>query len=354
MVITSARLQNYRSYTDSSFEFSPGVNIIVGPNASGKTNVLDALHFATQGKPLKKATKGIIKYNEDWARIDTLTSTNQSRIIKATEDSVEIVIDDTTKKRLGFGDKIPVVLFEPGHLFFLTTSPDTRRLFLDELLARTSQAFSSIRSRYLKALGQRNALLKQPLAEIKKQVFAWDIRLSELAGSYVAKRLEVIDEINNHMGDVYSSIANNKHMLKLEYDTKLDHHGYANALLKVLADELLTDHHRGFTGAGPHRDDIRIIIDGKDMRDVASRGETRSILLALKVIESNIIERAVEQKPLLLLDDVFGELDGVRRKALTSFIGGNQVFITTTDADILSHAYTKFANTIVIEQKTKE
>lgn len=348
MVITSARLQNYRSYIDSSFEFSPGVNIIVGPNASGKTNLLDAIYYVSQGKPVKKATKTLVRNGASWARIDILTNSNQSRTVKITDNSAEIIIDEISKKRLNFIDKIPVVLFEPGYLHFLTTSPDMRRSFLDEVLLRTNAAFSSLRRRYLKALGQRNALLKQSPDSIKKQIFAWDIRLSELAGSYAKLRLEAIAEINSTISSIYSSIANNSHTLNLEYDTKLDQASYANAMLKSLEKDLHIDQHRGFTGAGPHRDDIRIIIDGNDMRDSASRGETRSILLALKIIESNIIERVLDQKPLLLLDDVFGELDGVRRKALTSFIGGNQVFITTTDADIVTHKFTSNATVLTV------
>lgn len=350
MFITSARLQNYRSYSDSAFEFEPGVNIIVGPNASGKTNLLDALYFITQGSPIRPGREYIIKEHADWARIDGLTSENQERIIKVQNNkSPEVLIDDRRFVRLPRDRRLPVVLFEPTHLYFITTSPELRRNLIDDIIEKTDAEFTSIKNQYTRSLRQRNTLLKRAPHDIKSQIFAWDVRLSELAGTYVKKRAETIAQINTHSSRIYSNIASNEHELLLEYDTKLSVATYASSLLSKLQDNLELDQLRGFTGSGPHRDDIAIKIDGKDMRDVASRGETRSILLTLKIIESNLLEAVTGVKPLLLLDDVFGELDGSRRKSLVEFMAGSQTFITTTDADVIGHSFAQKANIIYTE-----
>ncbi len=350
MFITSARLQNYRSYTDSSFEFEPYVNIIVGPNASGKTNLLDALYYAAVGGSMKPSGDHIIRHDQDWARIDCLTSENLQRTVKIKQTHLgvqkEIVLNDKIYKRLPKSSALPVVLFEPNHLYFITTSPDMRRQLIDGILEKSQDGFTSLRNKYQRTLQQRNTLLKQPLDQVKQQIFAWDVRISELAGQYVQQRLDLLNRINGNGSEIYSEIAGQKHQLSLGYESKIRATDYANSLLAKLQQRLELDHQRGFTGYGPHRDDITLLIDGKDMWNVASRGETRSILLTLKVAEAAILESVYEQKPILLLDDVFGELDGSRRRSLVGFMKDSQTFITTTDADVMSHEFARHAHII--------
>lgn len=351
MTITSARLQNYRSYVDSSFEFEPHVNIIVGPNASGKTNLLDALYFVATGRSMKLTKEHIIRTKADWARVDLLTSENAERVLKIKVDETrpEYVVEDKTYKRLPFDQKIPVVLFEPNHLYLITTSPELRRQYLDDILDKTDPEFTKIKNTYIRTLRQRNSLLKLPLHQVQEQVFAWDIRLCDVAGRYVQKRLDLLKRINAHTDRVYSEIASKNHTLKLSYESKTPTDNYASSLLKQLQQNLEKDQLRGFTGNGPHRDDVAIRIDDNDMRDTASRGETRSILLSLKIIEAETLEEIHSKKPILLLDDVFGELDGSRRKNLINFIKQNQTFITTTDADVITHDFVKSATILAIK-----
>ncbi|MCA9343059.1 DNA replication and repair protein RecF, partial [Candidatus Saccharibacteria bacterium] len=285
MVITSARLQNYRIYQDSSFEFDPGVNIIVGPNASGKTNLLDAIYFCASGFQLVKAKDQTIMSGKNWARVDCLTNTSQTRIIKVKENT-EIVIDGKIYKRLPQKEKIPTVIFEPKHLYSITTSPEMRRGYLDDILTGVSQDFVKIRSGYQKTLRQRNSLLKTGSMNVKKQVFAWDIRLSELAGEYVDHRIRLIDRINKQTSEIYSAIASKKHNLTINYETNTAKNNYADNMLANLQKNIEIDLIRGFTGTGPHRDDISLVLDDNDIRERASRGETRSTLLTLKIIEA--------------------------------------------------------------------
>lgn len=346
MVITAARLQNYRSYSDSSFDFDESVNIIVGPNASGKTNLLDAIFFCSTSKTLVKNKDLLIRAGCDWARIDCITNTNQTRIVKIKE-TTEFNIDGKIFKRMPESEKVPVVVFEPKHLYFITTSPEMRRSYIDEILAYIDPDFVKVRAQFQKTLKQRNSLLKGDKRHINDQVFAWDIRLCELAGVYVKFRQRLLKRINQDTNTIYTSIAGKKQQLEIVYETKTKITDYADNMLRALQKNIQLDVIRGFTGVGPHRDDIKLMLDGNDIRDRASRGETRTILLTLKIIESNIIEAEKQKKPILLLDDVFGELDGHRRETLTHYIKDNQVFITTTDADIVTHNFTSKTNIIV-------
>lgn len=352
MSFTSIRVQNFRSYTDASFDFDTTVNVIVGPNASGKTSLLEALCLAATGTSMDARYDSLITHDELWSRIDCLTSANQKRIVKLNNNAgvikKEIIVDDRPYKRLPKEFMIPVVSFEPNHLYFITTSPDMRRQLLDSIIAKTNSTFSTVKLRYQKTLSQRNALLKQHAGNIAKQMFPWNIRLSEIAGQYVSARLEAINKLNSNVGRIYSQIASNTHSLLLRYDTAISTDGYASGMLKKLEADIDKDQQRGFTGCGPHRDDIELVLDGQDMRDVASRGETRTILLAIKVVEADLVETTFKQRPILLFDDVFGELDGRRRKALISYMKDSQTFITTTDADIVSHDLSAKSNLILV------
>ncbi len=349
MAITSARLQNFRSHIDSSFEFDDGVNIIVGPNASGKTNLLDALCFVAIGTSLKNTKDKTVNIstNKEWSRVDIIEDTNQTRTLKIQPPQQTIIdIEGKIYKRLPLTKKIPIVMFEPNQLYQITSSPDQRRSLLDDIISKTEHSFNKLKNDYLRTLIQRNKLLKQPNSIIKQQIFAWDIRLSELASLYVSKRELMIEKINQTSSNVYSTIANKNYNFKLRYSSKLSTSNYSTAMLSKLQQNLEIDCLRGFTGVGPHRDDIVLLINNQDIRNIASRGEARSVLLTLKIIEANLLEELYGTKPIFLLDDVFGELDGIRRKSLIEFIDGGQTFITTTDADIINHRFMSLANII--------
>lgn len=352
-MITSLHLQHFRSYTDASFEFSDQVNIIVGPNASGKTNLLEGLLYAADARAFRSADQENIQHGQSWARIDATTEKNQVRTIKLETTSEKtkktIELDGTLRGRLPQVDRLPTVLFEPDHLQFLTTSPSKRREFIDTLIDQIDPSYSKLKRDYTRALTQRNRLLKQNKTQITQEIFPWNVRLSELGGMIVEKRRSIIDAMQKNFNESYHRIANGTKQLHIAYTTKLPENSYASSMLKKLESDLELDRARGFTGAGPHRDDTEITIDKVIMQSVASRGETRTILLALKMQETLLLEAFTNKKPLLLLDDVFSELDGKRRKALTNFIGGFQSFITTTDADVVGKSYSQKANLISLK-----
>ena len=335
-MITSLRLQNFRSYRDSAFEFEPGVNIIVGPNASGKTNILEAVIVLARGQSYRGKDHELIKFKSPWSRLDGLFNT-QARTVKLQREADSVnktfILNDKPQKRLSAQNSFPAVYFEPNHLNSLTRGPDQRRDYFDELLERSLPGYKQLLASYRRTLGQRNALLKRRPAEVCSQIFAWDIRLGELGGQIAAARQELINSLNKGLSRAYSRIAKKRSKVELLYEPQFTIDHYASAMISRLGKKIEQDLERGFTGTGPHREDITIKINGQPMNEAASRGEARSLLLALKALELGLIEKTSGQKPLLLLDDVFSELDSSRRQALVDLLKSYQTILTTTDAD---------------------
>jgi DNA replication and repair protein RecF len=349
MAISSIRLQNFRSYTDESFEFEHGVNIIVGPNASGKTNLLEAVLVLSRGSSYRVRDSELVQFNKPWVRLDSYFE-SQNRVVKIEEKNGKFdktyEIDNKQYKRLSLERSIPLVYFEPNHLQFITRGPDQRRDYIDDLLERSQVGFKALSANYRRVLAQRNALLKLGRIIAQAQLFAWNVRLSELGTKIAEARVELITELNQGISGTYSKIARKESKIELFYDTQFPIEQYASRLLNKLETSTQTDLERGFTAYGPHREDISFYLNEQPMNLTASRGETRSLVLALKIFELDLIENTRGQKPIFLLDDVFSELDGARRHALVDYLKDHQTIITTTDADAIIEHFTD-ANKII-------
>lgn len=336
-MVTDIRLQHFRSYSDASFEFDKGVNIVVGPNASGKTNLLEALLVLGRGSSYRARDAGLIRFGRPWARLDGHSEMSGQRTVKIVADppAKSYEIEGKTYKRLTLPHALPAVLFEPNHLQLLTGSPDNRREYLDDLLEQTVTGYGAVRRQYRRTLSQRNTLLKQPRQVSQERIFPWNVRLSQLAGQIVRRRLDLVERINQEIGGLYQDISRAKTKLALKYENSRPMDSYETRLLQKLETELSNDTQKGFTSAGAHRDDLTVSFNGRPAAAVASRGEIRTATLALKLCELRVIETARDKTPMLLLDDVFSELDGRRRHALIDHLARYQSFITTTDADLV-------------------
>ncbi len=347
MKIQSITLQNYRSYESASFEFGSGVTIIVGPNASGKTNLLEAVRMSTQGTSFRVSDKDLIAHGADWSRIQAVYESGE-RTVKLENGGPKIKksfdIDGTKRGRLGFEYTVPTVLFEPDDMRIVYGSPERRRRFLDELLSQLYPTYRPTLLRYQKLLKHRNTLLKS--GRSLEQLFAWNISLARAAEELVTRRAELTTQLDQLMAGTYNTIADRSDHVAIEYETDTDIHGYATKLIHKLEHSIDRDLARGFTSYGPHKDELKISIKDRPALSNASRGEARTIMLALKILETNLLEQVRGQTPLLLLDDVFSELDGTRRRLLTTFLSDKQSIITTTDADIVGKSFTKLATII--------
>ncbi|MGC1177005.1 MAG: DNA replication and repair protein RecF [Candidatus Saccharimonadales bacterium] len=351
-MLSDLRLQHFRSYDDSSFEFSEGVNIIVGPNASGKTNILEAILILARGSSYRAKDSELTRFDQPWARLDSDLSEGGTRTLKLTTETLPAKLFELNGKsyqRLSLQHTLPVVLFEPEDLRLLSGGPERRRDYLDDLLEQTTAGYRSLRRQYRQTLAQRNALLKRASGSIQAQMFPWDIRLSQLAGQIVRLRDELVEKMNQQAPDLYKNLSGTTVKISLRYVRQWPPDSYESNLLKKLESSLASDRERGFTSAGPHRDDLAVLFDGHPSQETASRGEVRTAVLTLKIIELKLLETARGITPLLLLDDVFSELDGRRRHALTDHLAAYQTFITTTDADLVTKHFTNKSNIILLK-----
>ena len=347
-MIKNIRLQHFRSYTDAFFELDSGVTIIAGPNATGKTNLLEAVLVVARGSSYRAKDAELIQFDQPWARLDaaTLTGLRTVKIKAEPAPGKSFDINDQTVTRLHQTKMLPTVLFEPNHLLLLSGSPDLRRTFLDDLIEQTEHGFGSVRRHYRRVLTQRNSLLKQNPRDLREQLFVWNVRLSELGGQIAKRRQALVERFNQRAPELYIHLAGRDNHIELRYASRFRAEHYESQLLHKLEASTDLDVLRGFTAYGPHRDDLEVYIDGHPVQESASRGETRTLVLALKVLELQILEETRDQQPLLLLDDVFSELDAKRRQALTHYVEQYQTFITTTDADVFSPEFRQSATTI--------
>jgi DNA replication and repair protein RecF len=167
-----------------------------------------------------------------------------------------------------------------------------------------------------------------------------------LAGKIVRARAELVEMMGSGLTDLYAELSHSDKLVSIAYVPQFNVADYETRMLHKLERDAELDVARGFTAAGPHREDFEVTVGGRQAVEVASRGETRTAVLALKILELDIIEKATDKRPILLLDDVFSELDGSRRKLLTGYIESHQSFITTTDADIVIQNFTETCNII--------
>jgi DNA replication and repair protein RecF len=355
-MITDLRLQRFRSFKDSSFELSPGVNIIVGPNASGKTNLLEAVLVLARGASYRAKDNELVQFNQPWARLDGHSEVSGQRTVKIVREPDPgklYELDGKVSKRLSLDKTLPAVLFEPNHLRLFSGGPERRRDYLDDLLEQTTAGYGTTRRQYRRALAQRNSLLKQAGQVSRTQLFPWDVRLSQLAGQVARARGELAAAINGDISALYKQLSQTKAKVAINYANRWPIETYESQLLKKLETSQADDRQRGFTGSGPHREDLLVTFDGRPAQEVASRGEVRTAVLALKIIELKTVQAARgDQAPLLLLDDVFSELDGKRRHALTDYLSPYQTFITTTDADIVLQHFAENCNVIPLGNRS--
>lgn len=350
-MITDLRLQHFRSYKEASFKFSQGANIIVGPNASGKTNLLEAVLVLARGSSFRANDTELIQFKKPWARIDGHMADKSLRTVKleAGGDRVGKTYELAGQpfKRLNLEHSLPTVLFEPNHLQLFVGGPDGRRDYLDDLLEQTTLGYPTLRRQYRRTLAQRNNLLKKTVGVSDTQIFPWNIRLSQLAGQVVRARAELAEKINHQLPKLYKELSKSHAKAAAEYASRWTPATYESHFLKKLENSLAEDIARGFTSHGPHREDLAVYLNGHPVQSAASRGEMRTAVLTLKIIELHLLEAMRDgPAPLLLLDDVFSELDITRRHALTAYIAPYQTFITTTDADSVAKTFTNQSSLI--------
>lgn len=342
-LIKTIRVQHIRAHKKYSLDIASDVTVITGPNGSGKTSLVEALYIALRGVSFKGVDNDILERNASWYRVDVTFDDNTTRTVKfdpkRSTGRKQFIVDNKTHYRLPAQHKYPVVLFEPDDLRLLSGSPVRRRQFIDRFIAQLDPHYTISLTRYERALKQRNALLKQQTSG--DSLFAWDISLSQYGAYIIDQRIRFISELNKRLNSTYKTISHTNDTITISYS----HLPHANTKQKLLSDLHYYAHKDkllGFTSSGPHRHDILFEFNRSPALVVASRGEVRSVVLALKFLEVEIIESITHRKPVVLLDDVFSELDQSRQKYLIGATKKNQIIITSA----INHSGIATKNTI--------
>ena len=305
--------------------------MISGENGGGKTSILEAIYECLRGKSFRAVDREILRRGTEFYRVE-LEYVNGEKVVVVYErdGKKSFLVGDKKTARLPKKYRYPVVLFEPDDLNLVSSSPSHKREYFDRSFGQLSDSYSVSLSKYNKALKQRNELLKSEYVSADA-VFSWNVMLSRLGVEIWKYREEQVEKINERLTEVYRSIAENEDEVEivLRRDAEvMSESGY----LKELEKGFERDRVLGYTSFGVHRDNYEFRFNGTEASGSASRGEVRSIVVALKFIEADVILAATGKAPVVLLDDVFSELDETRQKALVYNFKKNQVIITSVNA----------------------
>lgn len=344
LIIEDIRLINFRNYNDIYLKLNEKINFFIGNNAQGKTNLLESIYIASLGSSYRtNRDRDIINFNKKEAYIGlNYLSNNMKKLI-------EVKMSDKESKRIKINrlelenlkelqSGLNVVLFSPDDLVLVKGGPRERRSFLNNSISELKPVYKHNLSRYNKILYQRNNLLKSKKSKenIRSLIEIFDIQLADVGSDIILYRKSYIDNLDKISNNIHKNLTLNEENLKLEYKTNLSLNIYnkdhiKNIFLKKLVGTFEKDFIVGTTEIGPHRDDFDINIDSINARSFASQGQQRTIVLSMKLSEIEIIYYEKGEYPILLLDDVFSELDKNRREFLTNFLKKTQTIITSTD-----------------------
>ena len=340
MYIKNMILVNYRNYENLKIELGENVNVFIGDNAQGKTNILESIYYGAFAKSHRTSKdKELINWKKDTAYISLLVGKN--RLDKKIDINIlrdgkkAIKVNSIKVNKIGelFGT-FNVVMFSPEDLKIIKEAPNLRRRLLDMELSQINSKYYFNLVQYNKIINERNILLKSK--KFNTDVLeVYDIQLIEYADYIISKRLEYIDKINFYGSEIHNEITSGKEKIKFKYNCTVNLDDFKNNYLKKLKDNLLRDRERGLTSVGPHRDDFNVFINDIDTKIYGSQGQQRTAILTIKFSSLKIIKEITGEYPVLLLDDVLSELDVNRKRYVLSTINSIQTIITCTGIDDL-------------------
>jgi len=332
MVIKRVKIVNFRSHEFFELKCWKPTTMISGENGSGKTSILEAIYEVMRGKSFRAVDREIVRRGAEFYRVE-LEYIDGERVVavyEAEADKKSFLAGDKKTARLAKKYRYPIVLFEPDDLNLVAASPSRKREYFDRYLAQLSENYNSSLSRYNKALKQRNELLKREVVTAN-DLFSWNVLLARLGTEIWRLRQAEVKKINQSLTEVYRGIAENEDEVRLALMSDLEK-ADESKYLKELESRFERDKILGHTTFGVHRDNYGFWFNGSEAEGSASRGEVRSIIIALKFIEAEEIFGTLGKRPVVLLDDVFSELDETRQKALVKNFKQNQVIITSVNA----------------------
>ena len=340
-------LRDFRAYDRVEAEFGDGLTVITGPNGAGKTNLIEALYFGCTGRSCRTTNeREVVRFGQPAARVvvnvDGDDGPHELTVGFAPGEPKRIRVDGATVERLTDASERPLMsVFMPDRLELIKGAPSLRRAHLDQFVAAMWPARVATRRAYSQTLAQRNALIARIRAGAagRDSLASWDVQLARHGIALMADRRAAVDAIAERFVDRCSDLGlDGQPALAYRPRSKATE---ADHLRAELAERIDGDVERGFSGHGPHRDDLATLREGRELRAYGSQGQQRLALLALLISEREAIGALRDAPPVLLLDDVMSELDQQRRRALVELLraGGGQAVITATDLDQIPGAH---------------
>lgn len=347
MYLENLSLKDFRNFSELKVDFDPNVNIFVGSNAQGKTNLLEAIYFLALTRSHRTSSdRELINFDAKNATLEGVVHKSQIEValkLRLTNQGKMAWVNRLQQKKLSrYVGQMNAILFSPEDLALVKGGPALRRRFMNLEFSQVNPEYLYFSSQYQQVLQQKNNYLKQLASgKANDQVFLEVLsdQLAAIASEIIIRRYRYIDFLNSYAQDAHRQISNQQEELAVQYhpsvssldqddDVKTIHQKVLASFRKNKAAEIRL----GSTLSGPHRDDMIFTINGKNARDFASQGQQRTIALSLKLAEIQLVHQLTNEYPILLLDDVMSELDHKRQSNLLNYIHGKtQTFITTTD-----------------------
>jgi DNA replication and repair protein RecF len=345
MILKELEIENFRLFPYLKIEFSAGINIISGLNGQGKTSILESVYYLALTKSFRTSNDNhVISYNKDYFNIYSGFYSGESgkkniRIYHSNSEGKHLFINKKEISKFSeYVGTVPCVTLTLDNLKLILGGPQERRRFLDILISQVSPLYLEDLKIYRRTVMQKNALLSSGLkSEVKNQIYIWNEKMIEHGSRIISQRLKFIRFLNRHLSEFYNRISSLDDKIDTEYKSSLgdlSNRNIAEVFLKKLEQFFEYEFERKRSAIGPHRDDVQFFREGKAFRDFCSQGENKTLVIALKFLEWEYISNERKIKPILLLDDIFGELDEIRMSGLLDFLEViGQAYITTTMQD---------------------
>lgn len=348
MKITGVQLNNYRSYEACEIQPCEGVNVLLGNNGQGKTNVLEAIYLTCTGRSHRtRQDRELIRWGADFATVGVQAQRRDG------SHEVEIVLPAMGRRKIRVAGQeiswsgelmghVTGVLFSPEDLRTVKDGPAERRRFVDMALSQLRPAYYYALQRYARALKQRNEVLRMANASpsLLTTLDSWDEQLAVAGAELMRHRRAYIERLSAAASETHKNIADGREHLEIRYLPSVSQGDDVQSALEALFAVRENDTRRMTTSVGAHRDDVQILVEGRDVRAFGSQGQQRTAALSMRLSELTVMHDELGEWPMLMLDDVMSELDPGRRRQLVSHLKGIQTFITCTDIEDLAGAET--------------
>lgn len=342
MYIKKLQMLNYRNYKTLDIELGKHVNVFMGDNAQGKTNILEAMHYCAFAKSHRTSRdKELIYWNENNSYIsltvgrERLDKRIDISILKDGKKAIRINKVKVTKIGELFGN-FNVVMFSPEDLKIIKDSPGLRRKFIDMELCQLNSNYYYNLVQYNKVLNERNIVLKNRKID-EEMLEIYDIQLAKYGYNIIIDRINYMGKLNFFGKNIHKDISSQKEDIEFKYISTIKNmKEIQENFYELLKRNRKKDIDKGITSIGPHRDDFIVLINGVDTKTFGSQGQQRSAVLTIKFSSLKIIKELTNEYPVLLLDDVLSELDFTRKRYILSTIGDIQTIITCTGIEDLT------------------